>query len=81
MTLKTLSEVIGEVRHEKYPNKKADGYDFHKVQSELRQSAIEWIKDMRSLKPKHPLSELCGSRETLIWISSFFGITDDDLNA
>ena len=50
--LKTLKELISKLRYEKYEGKKAIGYDFYKIQEELKQEAIKWIKAIKEVQKK-----------------------------
>lgn len=50
------------------------GHKYWYEQSDLKQAAIEWVKELRGI-PKG-----LGDRESVTWIKLFFNLTDEDLN-
>lgn len=73
MTLKNLKNIISEIRYSKYDGKKAIGYDYYKIQEELKKEAINWVKHLRS-KPKRQQTEYQAQI-----LMEFFNITEEDL--
>ena len=68
--LKTLKEIIAEIRYSNYPEKKAVGYDFYKIEEKIKQEAIKDIKHLRknrSSNPKYSKEELNGIEKYIMW--------------
>lgn len=67
--VKTLHQIVAELRYKDYKPKKAEGYDFYIIQETLREQALEHLKKM-------PKGALHDSLEE--WIMKFFDIRKNE---
>lgn len=88
--LETLNDIFDRLRFEKYKCKKAEGYDFYKIQDTQRKSAIEHIKSIQKSLCVGKLLEYQAGKGAfsdielkeigqIEWIKMYFNITDKEL--